>query len=152
MARFRTICVPLGTHCSPDGDVCATPARVRQWANKFARMKRAGIWIPIAWDHEPDAIPREDEAAFRLSISKFNAGCVDAMYADPETGGLTLEGGCPGVEVDQAGNLVHWVRLPDGRVVSDLHTTHLFHCTPIASRMIEGFIFSNAGKHSRELA
>lgn len=117
MARFKTICVPLGTHSSPDGDVCATPARVRQWAEKFTRMKRAGIRIPIAWGHQPNAIPIEDEAAFQLSISKFNAGYVDALYADPDTGGLALEGDAPGVEVDKAGNLVHWVRLPDGRQV-----------------------------------
>src|SRR5262245_17803567 len=117
MARFRALCVPLGTHHSPDGTITATPQRVRHWIDHFHRLRQRGVRVPLAWGHSLLSMPCEDEDAFQLSLSKSNAGYITRMFEGAD-GGLWVEGEAPGVSVDPAtGNLLHWTRLQDGREV-----------------------------------
>ena len=93
-------------------------ARLRHYTDSFDEMTRLGIRIPIAWGHIPEATPADasQRASQQYWLGRFNAGYLSSLSTDGHTLNSALD--CPGCEVDPAtGNLVSWVRLPDGREV-----------------------------------
>lgn len=115
MASFKKLLCRTGIHKAPQGELVATPQRVRAWAEKFKKMKALGIKVPVAWGHQPKALPadqddREHQLYYR---SKFNAGYLDELDFDEKDGNLYGVVDAPGCELAD-GNLVHQVELSDG--------------------------------------
>lgn len=118
MATSRKLLVRKGIYQPPQGELVVTPARLRHWKDSFQRMRAAGLRIPIAWGHQPEAVPgdTDDRARKQYYLSRYNAGYLDSL----DTDGNDLNGvlSVPGCEVDpDTGNLLSWVKLPDGREV-----------------------------------
>ncbi len=124
MATFRTLALKRGSYCTRDGSwLHATDQRMRRWPKVVQELSAKGIRIPVAWGHQPFAEPLDADAnpsdplvqARREYLnSAMNAGFVTGMEYDPETGNLWVEGEAPGLENDEKGNLVSWVKLPSG--------------------------------------
>lgn len=73
MAKVRKTVLAPGSYQSPQGEVVATPARIKRWVANIKRMKERGINIPSPWGHQANALPEgSDNAAFLAS--KMNAG------------------------------------------------------------------------------
>jgi len=118
MARVTKTILPPGVHHAPQGVLRATPERIRSWADKFRRMKAAGIRVPVCWGHQPGAIPGEgeDKARRQFALSRFNAGYLEDLQVGAG-GGLDGVLDIPGAETDEEGNLLTWAQMPDGRKV-----------------------------------
>lgn len=130
MAKALKTLLRSAIYQAPQGELHATPARVRRWAEQFREMKAVGIKIPVGWGHQPDALPFDPRhmprAQQQYHFSKYNAGYLGDMRSgivpdvlDPkgkQIAELSAALDCPGVELE-GDNLVHWVKLPDGRQV-----------------------------------
>ena len=120
MAIFKKPLLPCGTYVTRGGQVLdATPERLQRYARKFQEMKAQKIALPITWGHQQTGLPtpEADEAAAEFARSAYTAGKIIDMNYNPEDETLWFTGEAPGAEVDQAGNLLAWTRLPDGREV-----------------------------------
>lgn len=117
MARVRKTILKPGVYQSPDGEVVATPARLRKFAATCAKMSQAGNKIPVPWGHHSNAVPGQDtDPDFKaFASSRYNAGYTEGMSYDPKEG-LVWEANLPGVECE-GGQLVTMAELPDGRKV-----------------------------------
>lgn len=124
MAKAYKTLLRSAVYQAPQGELRATPARVRRWAEQYREMQRAGIKVPCSWGHQADALPFDPRAMPRAQqqyhFSKYNAGYLSDMQASGPHAGQATELSavldCPGVELE-GDNLVHWVKLPDGRQV-----------------------------------
>jgi hypothetical protein len=119
MARLEKLLLRTGIYQAPQGKLVASKDRMARWARRFKDMTAAGLKVPVAWGHQPDAVPgdADDRAARQYYLSRFNAGYLEDLKFDPATGAMTISADCPGLEVDDKGNAVCWTRLPDGREV-----------------------------------
>jgi hypothetical protein len=95
-----------------------TPARVQKWAAEHASLR--GLWdFPVTWGHLSGGLPEsrlatpQDDEIRRRSVS--NAGYIRELIP-VGGGGLDAVVDCPGLDLD-GGNLVTWVRGPDGTEV-----------------------------------
>src|SRR6478735_8448128 len=102
MSRVKKLLLREGIYSAPQGRLVAGKDRLKRWADTFKRMKSAGIRIPCAWGHQPEAVPCDDadRAAKQFYLSKFNAGYLDSLDFDPVTGALDFTADLPGCEVD----------------------------------------------------
>lgn len=122
MAAPRKILIRPGVYAPPQGVLHAPASRVRSWAEKFRAMSAAGIKIPVSYGHQPDAWPLDprssdpDRARREYHLSAFNAGYLGGMDCGND-GGLAASFACPGLDMDESGNLTCWRRLPDGTEV-----------------------------------
>lgn len=120
MAKVYKTLLRTGVYSAPQGNLKATPARLRGWAEKFRAMKDLGIKVPVAWGHQPQAKPLDrtaDKASKQYYLSKFNAGYLEDLAFDSATGRLRFGADIPGCEVDPQGNLLTETTLDDGRKV-----------------------------------
>lgn len=92
MAIVRTTVIPHGTHQSPDGEVRATPERVRRWADSFRKLHAGGVKFPVCWGHHSKATPGDDI----FLASRYNAGYV--VDLEPTAEGLSAVIDAPGLE------------------------------------------------------
>jgi N12 class adenine-specific DNA methylase len=124
MARFRKTILTVGRYRARNGRwLDANPERLQRWSDAFAQLRQRGVKIPLSWGHQPFAQPDDPnsdpddptvKARREYHASAYNAGHLDALHFDPATGQLDAEGDAPGLEVDEAGNLLAWVKMPDG--------------------------------------
>lgn len=119
MAVFEKVLLRDGIYSAPQGQFEATPARLRHFVRQFQEMRRQGIRIPVAWGHQPQAVPgdADDRAQKQFYLSHFNAGYLDDLDYDEQTGRLKGKPNVPGAECDENGNIVAECTLPDGRRV-----------------------------------
>lgn len=118
MATVTKILLRPAIYSAPQGQLRATPARLARWARTFADMMDQDIRVPVAWGHQPEALPGDSQqrATQQYYLSRFNAGYLEQMGVDAE-GNLSVRLDCPGCDLDEKGNLTSWVKLPDGRQV-----------------------------------
>lgn len=118
MPLFRKTLVKTGVYRAPQGEFRADRARLRRLVDNFHAMKAAGIRVPISWGHSPYANPASDRERHEQQFwfGAHNAGYLpDLNLTDKgEFDGIM---DVPGVELDKDGDLVHWIKLPDGRQV-----------------------------------
>ena len=116
MAHFSKTVLRLGTFQPKEGEFEATPERMQHWEDTFREMKEAGLLVPICWGHQPEGEPTNDQQLANKEYKKaqFNAGYLSDLRFDPSSGELEMEGEVPGAELDENGNLVTKVELPDG--------------------------------------
>lgn len=119
MAVFEKVLLRNGIYAAPQGQFEATPERLRHFVSQFQEMRRRGIRVPVAWGHQPKAIPGDDEerAQKQYYLSHFNAGYLDDLDYDEQTGRLKGKPNVPGADCDENGNIVTECTLPDGRKV-----------------------------------
>ena len=80
-----------GRYVTPEGDVVVTPERLARWCEKFKAMKRAGLQVPVPWEHQDTARPMS-HADHLADSAKHNAGFVqDVWRAADGTTWVTLE-------------------------------------------------------------
>jgi hypothetical protein len=91
-------------------------ARLQHFVSQFARMKRAGLRIPVCWGHALAALPHGDDDERAYAAAKYNAGYLESLPVTPD-GKLEMTASIPGVKVGSDGSLTATAKLPDGRVV-----------------------------------
>lgn len=66
-------------------------------------MKADGIKVPLAWGHQPKALPAEADrlAESEYHKSRYNAGYVEDLDVTPD-GALEMTGSTPGLQLDPA--------------------------------------------------
>jgi hypothetical protein len=105
---------------SPDGGRVAVQfshAQLQHFVSQFARMKRAGLRIPVCWGHALSALPHADDDDERAyAAARYNAGYLESLSVTPD-GRLEIVANVPGVKVSRDGTLTATAKLPDGRVV-----------------------------------
>lgn len=120
MPKVRTKIVPPGTHVPRDGKPFHVDrSRVKHWVETFRRMKAAGIKVPVAWGHQPQAVPADEKAAQadrEYWLSRYNAGYVEDLDVGPD-GALEGVVDVPGARLTEDGKLETVAHLPDGRQV-----------------------------------
>ena len=105
MARVRKFLLRTGVHQTGNGPLVATRKRAKRWAEQARKMLAAGIKIPVAWGHQPDAEPYDPadpkaaKAARQYHLSKFNAGYLEDLTFDEATGDLHFVADVPGARV-----------------------------------------------------
>src|SRR5262245_60561665 len=111
MARFRKLVMVPGEYVTPDGPATVTAERIRHWVRQFAAMRAAGLQMPVAWGHQPDATPSdpsalsEAEALYRKS--RYIAGWLENLEQDQKTGELWATGEAPALDLDgESGALI----------------------------------------------
>jgi hypothetical protein len=124
MATFKKPVLAVGRYRTRSGEwLDATEDRLRGWSDKFRAMRREGIKLPLSWGHQPLAEPLdpfadpndpEVRARREFSSSAYCAGQLDDIEYDPASKTLYATGSAPGADIDQDGNLLAWVKLPDG--------------------------------------
>lgn len=119
MARFRKPVLKVGTYVTRSGEVLeATATRLQGWSDKLRQLRANRIKVPITWGHVRAAEPGEEDAdQSEFWISAMCAGDLEDLDYDPLTETLYATGQAPGAEVDDAGNLIAWIKLPDGRQI-----------------------------------
>lgn len=115
MPIVRKTLLKPGYYHAPKGNVYASPQRISSWVQKFQKMKKEGIRIPVPWGHQPEALPSDGSnlARAQFAISKYNAGFLVDLK-QKEDGSLVGVLDIPSVEVDKNGDLVYEVELPNG--------------------------------------
>lgn len=117
MAKARITLLPVGKHRVKDKTLDATADRIRKWVDTFKAQKAKDILIPVPWHHNPDALPVSKVAAKNsgFHLSQMNAGYLDDVGFDEATKKMWVDVDVPGCELDAAGNLTAWTRLPDSK-------------------------------------
>ena len=54
MAKFKKTMLGARTYHSPDGTLDVTQARLKHWADTFAKFRAAHLAVPIGWGHADD--------------------------------------------------------------------------------------------------
>lgn len=118
MAKALKTLLKTGLYVAPQGSLRATPARMRRWTEQFRAMREEGIKVPVGWGHAPTALPGDPDqrAKQQFWLSAYNAGTLDSLDLT-DKGELKGALDCPGVDLDDKGNLVAWRRLADGSEV-----------------------------------
>ena len=124
MANFRKPVLAVGRYRTRSGEwLDATPARLQGWSDKFRAMRRDGITLPLSWGHQPQAEPEDPfadpndpavKARREFGSSAYCAGQLDDLEYDPASKTLYAKGSAPGADIDDDGNLLAWVKMPDG--------------------------------------
>lgn len=120
MVAFSKPVLSVGRYRTRSGEwLDATADRLQGWAHKFQRMKARGIKVPLTWSHNLSAEPCEDSLLETREYwkSALNAGYLNDMHFDHKSRQLVASGEAPGCDVDSAGNLLAWTKMPDGRMV-----------------------------------
>lgn len=107
LARVTKTILEPGNWRSPQGELRATPERIRRYADQFAAMKAKGIRVPLPWGHQPHALPitPDEIAESEYARSRFNAGYVEDLFVS-KAGKLRAVIDAPGLDADADGNLV----------------------------------------------
>ncbi len=105
---YKATLVPIGVHHAPEGKVVVTPKRVKHWVESFNKLKQGGIHFPTPWGHQLAAIPADNHEARKQAYAQWNAGYIEKLEQDPETGGLVAYQTIPpGYELDKNGDLIN---------------------------------------------
>ena len=114
MARVQKVLLRKGVYEAPQGTFRATPARLRHFVKQHEAMNAVGIRVPVAWGHQPEALPgdQDDRSRKQYYLSRYNAGYLDSLTIKPD-GTLSFGADLPGCEVEND-LLVAWERHPDG--------------------------------------
>jgi len=84
MAVFEKDALYPGTYHLPDGrKVTYSLADVRHLGQRAKAMISAGLQIPVAWEHQDDAVP-QSEAERRANRARFNLGHATDAGVSPE--------------------------------------------------------------------
>lgn len=118
MAKVSKTLLRTGVYSAPQGEFRADRARLERLVGTFQRMKAAGIRVPVSWGHSPFALPGDDHAraSQQFWLGCHNAGYLPDLKLTPD-GRFEASLDVPGCELDAQGDLVHWIKLPDGRQV-----------------------------------
>ena len=112
MARVKTRLIPTGVHHSPEGEVNATPDRLKHWVSQFQKMRAKKMNVPVPWGHTSDATP-ENKA---FLTSRYNAGTVENLSLSDDGQSLDVTIDAPGLQYED-GNLVSVAKLDNGVMV-----------------------------------
>jgi hypothetical protein len=118
MPALKKTLLKTGVYHAPQGEFRAHRKRLERLVKTFEKMRDAGIRVPVSWGHSPFATPANDDERAKQQhwLSAHNAGYVPDLKLTRD-GNFDAVLDVPGVELDRQGDLVHWVRLPDGRQV-----------------------------------
>jgi hypothetical protein len=108
MAKFRKDALYCGDWHLPDGRVFRCTPELRDGlARRLGEMREAGLHIPLAWEHQDDAVPLSADER-RANRARFNCGFAERAE---------VSGGALSVVVDVPGS-ADAERLPSARFVS----------------------------------
>lgn len=116
MAKAQKVLLRTDIFQAPQGQLVADAPFLKRLVENFRRMKACGLLVPVAWGHQPQAVPGdEDERASRqYYLSRLNAGYLDDLDLDEATGQLSMRVDCPGLTCDDQGRMCAWTRTDDG--------------------------------------